>query len=393
MTGDKIYWDNTTNSGINTGIYFVTAINQTEFYLSFSGSDVFAKKYIAVRTGTPGQYIYKSGWENKTLKNQKILRKYPFYKQKNLFDDPNQRVVNNRAVGLMANGVEVFPPTVFDEQIFHGDITEITVTNPGKDYDVITGPPLVINDAQGSGGIAYANVSGSFREVKLVAPGIGYQEKPKITVSGGNGTGAVLESNLVRGKIVANFKADGSSVDTFDESITFPERHNFEIGEGIVYDSRGNTPIVNIVDGSTYFAGVINEKKIKLHKTPEDAKSGINTVNIGNISFGFHRFTTVTAKNTITKIYVKEQGSGYSNKKVIVQGRPTNGDVQSGISTSDDYILAFNHNFNNGEIVEYSTDGTAVSGLSTTTQYAVKVIDSNRFRSVSYTHLTLPTKA
>tara|TARA_Y100000813_G_scaffold188315_1_gene162458 strand:+ start:760 stop:9762 length:9003 start_codon:yes stop_codon:yes gene_type:complete len=380
VTGDKIYWDNTTNSGINTGIYFVTAINQTEFYLSFSGSDVFAKKYIAVRTGTPGQYIYKSGWENKTLKNQKILRKYPFYKQKNLFDDPNQRVVNNRAVGLMANGVEVFPPTVFDEQIFHGDITEITVTNPGKDYDVITGPPLVINDAQGSGGIAYANVSGSFREVKLVAPGIGYQEKPKITVSGGNGTGAVLESNLVRGKIVANFKADGSSVDTFDESITFPERHNFEIGEGIVYDSRGNTPIVNIVDGSTYFAGVINEKKIKLHKTPEDAKSGINTVDIGNISFGFHKFTSLEAKNTITKIYVKNSGSGYSNKKVVVQGRPTNGDTQSGISTSDDYILAYNHNFHNGEIVEYSTDGTVANGLSTATQYAIKKIDSNRFR-------------
>ena len=380
VTGDKIYWDNTTNSGINTGIYFVTAINQTEFYLSFSGSDVFAKKYIAVRTGTPGQYIYKSGWENKTLKNQKILRKYPFYKQKNLFDDPNQRVVNNRAVGLMANGVEVFPPTVFDEQIFHGDITEITVTNPGKDYDVITGPPLVINDAQGSGGIAYANVSGSFREVKLVAPGIGYQEKPKITVSGGNGTGAVLESNLVRGKIVANFKADGSSVDTFDESITFPERHNFEIGEGIVYDSRGNTPIVNIVDGSTYFAGVINEKKIKLHKTPEDAKAGINTVDIGNISFGFHKFTSLEAKNTITKIYVKNSGSGYSNKKVVVQGRPTNGDTQSGISTSDDYILAYNHNFHNGEIVEYSTDGTVANGLSTATQYAIKKIDSNRFR-------------
>ena len=127
VTGDRIYWNNTTNSGINTGIYFVTAINQTDFYLSYSGSDVFAKKYIAVRTGTPGQYIYKSGWQNKTLKNQKILRKYPFYKEKELFDDPNKRDVNNRPVGLMANGVELFPPTVFDEQIFHGDITSITV--------------------------------------------------------------------------------------------------------------------------------------------------------------------------------------------------------------------------------------------------------------------------
>ena len=52
-------------------------------------------------------------------------------------------------------------------------------------------------------------------------------------------------------------------------------------------------------------------------------------------------YLTVKLKNTITKIYVKNQGSGYSNKKVIVQGRPTNGDVQSGISTSDDYVLAY----------------------------------------------------
>ena len=54
-------------------------------------ADVFAKKYIAVRTGTTGQFIYKSGWENKTLKNQKIIRKYPYIKEKELFDDPNKR--------------------------------------------------------------------------------------------------------------------------------------------------------------------------------------------------------------------------------------------------------------------------------------------------------------
>jgi len=380
VTGDKIYWDNTTNSGINTGIYFVTAINQTDFYLSYSGSDVFAKKYIAIATGTTGQYIYKSGWENKTLKNQKILRKYPFVKERELFDDPNKRDVNNRPVGLMANGVELFPPTVFDEQIFHGDLTSVTVTNPGSGFDVITGPPLIIKDQQGSGALGHANVVGSFKEVKLVSPGIGYQEKPKITVEGGNGVGAVLESNLVRGRIVANFKADGTAVNTTDESITFEERHNFETGEGVIYDARGNTPIVNVVSGSAYYVAPVNEKRIKLHNTPEDAKVGINTVNIGNISFGFHKFTTVKSKNTITKIYVKESGSGYSNRKVIVQGRPVNGDVQSGISTSDDYILAYDHHFNNGEIVEYSTDGTIASGLSTTTQYAVKVIDPNKFK-------------
>ena len=169
----------------------------------------------------------------------------------------------------MANGVELFPPTVFDEQIFHGDITSIKVTNPGTDYDVITGPPMVVNDAQGTGAIGHVNVVGSFRDIKLVTPGIGYQEKPKITVEGGNGSGAVLESNLVRGSIVANFKADGSSVNTTDETITFQERHNFEVGEGVVYDARGNTPIVNVVSGSTYFAGPVSDKIIKIYNTPE----------------------------------------------------------------------------------------------------------------------------
>ena len=135
-----------------------------------------------------------------------------------------------------------------------------------------------------------------------------------------------------------------------------------------------------MVSGSVYYVAPVNETKIKLHNKPEEAKVGINTVNIGNVSFGFHKLTTVKAKNTITKIYVKESGSGYSNRKVIVPARPVNGDVQSGISTSDDYILAYNHHFNNGEIVEYSTTGTIASGLSTTTQYAVKVIDPNRFR-------------
>ena len=96
--------------------------------------------------------------------------------------------------------------------------------------------------------------------------------------------------------MLPTFKADGSSVNTTDETITFEERHNFEVGEGVVYDARGNTPIVNVVSGSTYYVAPVNEKQIKIYNTPEDAKVGINTVNIGNISFGFHKFTTVKSK-------------------------------------------------------------------------------------------------
>ena len=271
MTGDKIYWDNTTNSGISTGIYFVTAINQTEFYLSFSGSDVFSKKYIAVRTSTLVNLSINLVGKIRHLRTKRY-KKISFIKERELFDDPNKREVNNRPVGLMANGVELFPPTVFDEQIFHGDLLSIKVTNPGEGYDVITGPPPCNIRSTRFWCVGHANVSGSFKEIQIISPGIGYQDKPKITVEGGNGSGAVLESNLVKGRIVANFKADGSSVNTTDETISFEDRHNFEVGEGIVYDSRGNTPIVNVVSGSVYYVAPVNEKKDKIHNTPEDAK-------------------------------------------------------------------------------------------------------------------------
>ena len=49
------------------------------------------------------------------------------------------------------NGVELFPPTVFDEQIYYGDVIDIKVTNPGKGYDVINGPDLIVQDQNGSG--------------------------------------------------------------------------------------------------------------------------------------------------------------------------------------------------------------------------------------------------
>ena len=156
---------------------------------------------------------------------------------------------------MLANGVELFPATVLDEQIHFGDIADVKITNAGTGYDVLNGPPLQVFDQTGTGCVVHANVEGSFEEVKLISPGIGYQEKPKITVTGGNGSGAVLESNFVKGRIIANFKADGTSVNAFSDTIDFENKHNFELGEGVVYDSKGNPNIGNIVSGATYFVG------------------------------------------------------------------------------------------------------------------------------------------
>ncbi len=379
-TGDKIFWDNIDNSGIQTGIYFVTAVNETEFYLSFSGSDVFSQKYIPFKTNSTGQYIVKSGFENKDIQHQKILKKFPYVRKEQYFDDPNARDVKNRPVGLLANGVEIYPPTVFDEQIYYGDIVNIKVTNTGKNYDVINGPDIVVQDQNGTGCKAFPTVTGSFREVRLVSPGIGYQKKPKITVEGGNGNGAVLESNFVKGKIIVNFKADGTSVNSNSETIDFPTSHNFELGEEVFYDSKNNTPIGNLISGATYFIRIVDSKTIALHTSFQDAVNNTNTVNIGAPSFGFHSFVSTKSKNTITKIYVKEPGSGYSNRKVVVPSRTTAAGTRAGIDTSDNYIYARGHNFITRDVVRYSHTENAIGGLSSTTEYFVKTIDSNKFK-------------
>ena len=57
------------------------------------------------------------------------------------------------------NGVELYPPTVFDEQIYYGDVIDIKVTNPGKGYDVINGPDLIVQDQNGSGCKAFLSNS------------------------------------------------------------------------------------------------------------------------------------------------------------------------------------------------------------------------------------------
>ena len=197
------------------------------------------------------------------------------------------------SVGILVNGVELYPASVFDEEIFFGQIDSIEVTNAGKDFDVINGPPLIIQDQSLVVGLLHLQMLLDHLK-KLISPGIGYQEKPKITVSGGNGVGAVLESNFVKGRIVSSFKGfDGNGVNVASDTIDFPDPHNFELGEEVIYESNNNVAVGGIVDKSSYFARPIDNKTISLHSSRSDAVSGINTVNIGSVSNGFHSFKTL----------------------------------------------------------------------------------------------------
>jgi hypothetical protein len=381
FSGELVYYLPETSSGILTGLYYVTKIDDNKLKLSYSKSDIFSKKYIQTVSKVDNDSLYKFGYQNKTLKHQKLLKKFYFdnSKPRESFDDLNERTTSNREVGLLINGVELLSPNLFDENIYYGDITSINVTNSGKDYDVIDVPPLDIQDDVGTGLKAHLNISGTVRDVKILNAGYGYQEKPKITITGGNGIGCILDSNFVKTRVSSGFKAD-LNVSTVDNTIQFLNSIPFEDGEEIVYDSNKNSNIPGIVNNSTYFVGILTDNKIKLFNTKTNALQKVNEIDIVGVSSGFHFITTLKNKNTFTKIYVKEPGQGYSNRKVRVPSILSGDNRTSGINTFDSYIFAKNHGFKNFDIVKYSHQGSPISGVSTSIHYYVKVIDVNKFR-------------
>lgn len=378
-TGDQVYYTTTnSNSGIPSGYYFLTKIDTDSFKLSYSKNDVFFKKYLKLNPGNYNNFIIRSGYENKTLKNQKKLKKFNISERTLTFDDKNKRSTNNREIGLLNNGVEILSPSLFDENIYFGKLNSIKVTNSGKDYDIIDSPEMQVFDVQGSGAKIYANILGKVRDVKVITPGIGYQEKPKISIIGGNGKGCILESNLVKSKINVGFRP-ATDVNPAADTITFAKNHNFDDAEEVLYNSNGNADIPGLVDKSHYYVGVTSTNQIKLFNTFQDAVSKSNTINITGVSSGFHNIVTVKSKNTITKVYVKDSGSGYSNRSVKIPSKNSDGKIV-GINTFDSYLVAFNHGFSTGEVVKYSSTHTSISGLSSSADYLIKVLDKNSFK-------------
>ena len=382
-TGEKIYFTPSSGSGISTGIYHLTTIgsikDSKKVKFSLSKSDLYSKRYITFDKETTSGFFVKLDYENKVLTNQKIVKKFNYKKGQNLLSEVGDRSTNNKKVGIFVNGSEIFSPTLFDENIYYGKLESVSVTNSGSGYDVINPPELEISDVSGYGAKGYLNITGSLEKVRIISPGIGYQIKPKITILGGNGSGAVVEPNFVKSQINNGFKGDGFGLNPTDNTIIFFEKHNFEDGEEVIYNSNFNSEIVPLKNSSIYYVGVISDRIIKLYENEFNAFSRTNEINFIGISSGFHYLKTTKSKNTITQVYVKDGGSGYSNRLIKVPSVLSYDNKTNGVNTFDNYIFAIDHKFKNKDIVRYSTTGTSISGLSTSSEYIVTVIDKNKF--------------
>ena len=382
----------TTVVGLDTGsIYAVKKINDDVIQLSRSVPDVAAGKVISiVGVGTSTTHtLVPSDLAGKNVRHQNFLRKFPVSPEPSEFDAPLQ----NEPIGMFLNGVEILSNKSGDS-IHFGTIDRIDVESGGNDYDVITPPNIHISDNVGTGATAYAVIEGDFKGIDVISGGYDLKSVPNVVITGGNGQGATAKARLKATRNSRLFDAKDNVVlapNNVGGNIIFPSNHLFFDGESVVYEKSTADPVVGgLVDKSIYFVNKISDTQISLMNTVEDAVAGINSVSFTGRSKGSHKLTSTVFRNVLERIIVDNPGSGYSNRKVLVNSNTypaasyfARDTVKTGINTANNYIYFRNHGFKSGETVEYTNTGTPISGLDTTQNYQVIVLDENKFRVCS----------
>lgn len=390
VTGDRVIYfaSNQQIPGLVSGSsYYVEVLssaNKIKLYQSpsFIGSEYYIEfDSLSAGTGTHRFVLYRH--RSLYLAPQKLLKKFPL-SQNYQSGDGDETLPGG--IGMLVNGVEIVSPKT-DDKIYYGPLSQFKVVNGGKNYDVINPPNILISAGAGTTALVQPVVSGNVNYVYVEPQDFDIGVVVSASVSGGNGSGAILEPYISKRIREVQFDARqsifGGGVDITNETITFSKNHNFKNGDPIVYYNNDNNSLgvatyfgsnlyyKTLSNGEVYYAGVVGLTTIKLYETSLDSISGINTVGFTteNTS-GVHKFVTFE-KDTLRSIKVISPGSGYQNRKLIV--KPV------GISTVRNLIRFTNHNFNDGDIVRYETTGTAVGGLSTTTSYYVIKNDSDSF--------------
>ena len=392
ITGDEVYYSASDNALIDMpeGIYYVKVLspnNQIKLYLSRSLIVSDNPVEFTFTSSTTGSHTFTlSTQRDEVIKPQKVLKKFPY--QKNIKIGKNEETIPG-STGMLVNGVELINYKS-EDKIYYGPLNEITLYNGGSGYDVINPPDVVISSGAGTTALVRPVVRGTLKEVIVDPQEFDIKKITSVTLTGGNGNGAILEPVLEKRFREVEFDArntvDGGGVNITDETLTFLIPHNFSNGDAIVYNRNGNDALgigtfggsniglgKSLSSGSVYYTEVVNSTTVKLYETKTDYVSGINTVGFTSTTTqGIHKFRTLEGKSTLRSIKVINPGSGYENKKLIV--KPEN------VSTIEDNIFFENHGFVDGDVVNYTTTGTAISGLSTTVSYYVIKQDDSRFR-------------
>ena len=389
INGDRVYYSSPENSTLDleTGSYYVQVLspgNKIRLYGSkaFVGGNqnvTFTNANFTSETHELVLYSQKSS----EISAQKLLKKYPLNPN---IKNGGSEVTIPGSIGMLINGVEI-KNYKSDNKIYYGPLESVSVLNGGNKYDVINPPLVTVSSGEGITALVQPVISGSIDRVYIDSQDFDIGKIISIDVTGGNGGGTNLEPIIKKRVREVYFDARMTKgIDISNDTIQFLTNHNFTSGDPIIYNSNGNLPLgigtylgsnqdqnKTLTNNATYYAKVDNSSTIRLYSTFSDYSSGINTVGFTTTNTsGIHKFITASNKNTLSEVKVISGGSGYTNRKLIVN--PT------GISTINHTISFNNHGFNDGELVVYNYQTSTISGISTTNQYYILKFDNNSFR-------------
>ena len=351
------------------GLYFVKRVSSTTIKLSRSRTNIYKSEFVSIDSPltVKNNSIKPFKLKSKTLGSQKIFRKI-------------SKPTNNGSVfntdpgftGILINGVEILNYKSNDF-INYGKIDVVDILSPGFDYDVISPPPVVIEDPVGVGAEGFVSLSGSLREIRILDSGFDYEETPKVTINGGNGSGAKAFANMKLINHSALFDSQSQvGIGTSISTIKFDTYHKFRNSEKVIYTTNNQDAIEGLIPNESYFVSVQDNLTVKLHKNLADSISGIDAIPLLSYGIGVHELRSFNKKSIVESINVVSSGSNYQNKKRSI------GPV--GINTSLDIINIQNHDYDTGEIVKYTCDGNPVGGLSTDAEYYLTKIDKDSFK-------------
>ena len=320
---------------LNKGKSETAAINNTiSPYTTNIQNSFFNDDYVYVAsTGIPNYNIGPFPGSALLPGNQRKLNRFP--RLATTISTKNE--ISSGPIGTWINGVSAWSYKSTDKKTF-GAVTDVAITNAGKDYDAASPPAITISGGGGSGATASVVVNGSLSEIVVTDGGSGYTSSPLISIVGGGGSGAAATAIITKGVVSRVLINDGGTGYTSQPSITIvggggtgatataevrgPIKSVSVTNGGASYTSK---PSVVLSSGSGAVAQAIVQNGRIISIAIISAGSGYTTapeIGIQGDGFGAVARATIDTDGEnagrVTGIEIVNRGIGYSQGTTVI---------------------------------------------------------------------------